>query len=60
VSEEHDGGGLALDGRAAASELAGPICILPGCRNSVSEQGMPCESAPRPSDHTCAQPTARP
>lgn len=21
----------------------GPICILPGCRNSVSEQGMPCD-----------------
>lgn len=25
------------------SELAGPTCILPGCSNAVSEQGLPCD-----------------
>lgn len=23
--------------------LASPVCILPGCRNAVSAQGLPCE-----------------
>lgn len=28
--------------RADAGKLAGPRCILPGCRNVVEVQGLPC------------------
>lgn len=39
------GGGVALEGRAttAVGAQAGSVCVLPGCRNSVSEQGLPCD-----------------
>jgi hypothetical protein len=40
-------GGVASFGRAATDHAApsptNPICILPGCQNPVSGQGLPCD-----------------